>query len=79
MTYFFCSKGGKMRPIPNHIATEFEKIKWNEGERVTIDNPDNLQTEMWTEAGRHQGQRIWKFRIYNLRHIIIDEGYIEER
>jgi len=76
--YFFYSKTGLSRPIPPHLVNDFESIKWNEGERITIDSPEHLQTEMWTEAGRNQGQRNWKYRIYNIRHIIIDEGMILE-
>lgn len=53
---------------------DFERMMWNEGEKLIFDG--EIITEILTQCGYYQGERIWKYYMYNRRHIIIEEGRI---
>lgn len=69
MYYLVSHQGNQYEMVPEHIS-EFEKIKWNEGESIFIDN-----VLMQTIPGMFQGERYWIYKIYYNK-VVIDSGNI---
>lgn len=62
--YFLRSKkNGSVISMKEEWIPEYEKIKWNEYEKVVFN--EEYRTEIETIPGRYQGHRVWNYHVYD--------------
>lgn len=73
--YYLISKNGLKVPMNLNWYQEFETIKWNENESITLSDGSGT-IEIKTIPGRVQGERFWVYKKYSGN--IIDRGVVIE-